>query len=124
VEEVASHFWGETPEMSEKLRWLAVAHLLERKKLANVLLSPEGEPPHQLGPHGGVKVSLRQRCDDILYFQCVPVVQLRDHIVELCFLTADVGQGKLCLSLGKPHSWSLGPEWRKPHGHSGYFRWY
>jgi hypothetical protein len=49
---------------------------------------------------------------------------LRDHVVELGFLAADASQGKLRLGLGKPHSWSLGPEWREPNGHSGYFCWY
>lgn len=51
------------------------------------------------------------------------MVQLRDDIVQFCSLTADAGQRELSHGLGKPHSWPLGPERRKPHGHSCYLHW-
>jgi hypothetical protein len=39
---------------------------------------------------------------------------------QLDLLADDAGQGKLRLGLGEPHGWPLGPELRKPHGHSEY----
>jgi hypothetical protein len=62
---------------SEKMRHLAVAHLLERKELADAFLPLGGAPPHELGPQRGVGVSFRWRGDDILYFRCVPLGQLK-----------------------------------------------
>jgi hypothetical protein len=115
---------GEAPEMSKKLGGLAVAHVLKRKEVAVALLSRGGQPPHQLHPERGVVVSLQRRGDDIPYFRGVPVVQLQDHTVELGFLDADAGQGKLCLILGNHEAGRSCPERRKSHGHSGYFRWY
>ena len=123
MEEAVWHVWGEAPEVTEKLGWLAIAHLLESKELADALFYRGGQPPHQLGPQGGVGVSFWQKDNDILYPRGVPVVQLRDHIAELGLLAADAGQGKLCLGSGEPHGWSLGPELRESHGHSGYFCW-
>jgi hypothetical protein len=70
VEEIIWHVWGEASEVPQKVGWLEVAHL-ERKELADVLLSRRGQPPHHLGPQRGVGVS---RSDDILYFCRVPVV--------------------------------------------------
>jgi hypothetical protein len=124
VEEVIWHVWGKAPEVPQKLWWLAVAHLFKRKELADASLSLQGQPPHLLGPQHGVGVLLRQRDDDILYFCSVLVVQLWDHMAELCLFTADAGQGKLCLGLGEPQGWPLSPEQWKPRGHSGYLRWY
>jgi hypothetical protein len=50
------------------------------------------------------------------------LVQLRYDIVKFYPLTAYAGQRELRLSLGEPHGWPLGPERRKPYGHSGYLR--
>jgi hypothetical protein len=46
-----------------------------------------------------------------------------DRVAELGLLTTDADQGKLCLSLGQPHGWPLGPEEQEPHDHSAYFCW-
>jgi hypothetical protein len=48
------------------------------------------------------------------------VVQLRDQVAEFDVLASDAGQGELRLGLDEPHGWSLGPERREPHGHSGH----
>jgi hypothetical protein len=60
----------------EKLGRLAVAHLLERKELADALLSQGEQPPRQLGPQCGVQVSFRWRGDDVFYFRGILVVQM------------------------------------------------
>jgi hypothetical protein len=54
----------QAPEVSEKLRQLEVAHLLECKELADALLSRGGQPPHQLNPQHGIGLSFWQRGDD------------------------------------------------------------
>jgi hypothetical protein len=40
--------------------------------------------------------------------------------MEFWPLTADACQRELCLSLGEPHGWSIGPERRTPYSHSRY----
>jgi hypothetical protein len=45
-------------------------------------------------------------------------------VEELGLLAADAGQEKLHLSLGEPHCWPFDLEPRRPHGHSGYLRWW
>jgi hypothetical protein len=65
VEEVFWQVWGEVPEVPQKLKRFAVAHL-ERKGLANTLLSQGGQPPHQVCPQRGVGVLFGRRGDDVL----------------------------------------------------------
>jgi hypothetical protein len=96
----------------QELGWLTVAHLLERKELADALHSRGGQLPHELGPQCGVGVSFGQRGESAHYFCGISVVQLLDHVEEFGHLASDAGQEKLHLGLGKPHSWPLGPEWQ------------
>ena len=42
----------------------------------------------------------------------MPVLQLGYHVVELCLLTGDGGEGELSFGLGEP---VVGPERRKAH---------
>jgi hypothetical protein len=56
------------------------------------------------------RVLLQWRSDDVLHLCGVPVVQLRDYIVEFSSLNADGHEGELSLSLSKPHGWPLGPK--------------
>lgn len=103
MEEGVWHIWGEATQVSEKLRRLAIAHLLESKKLEDALFYRRGQPPHQLGPQRGAGVSFWRKDNDILYSRGIPVAQLQDHMAELGLLAADAGQGKLCLGSGEPH---------------------
>jgi hypothetical protein len=66
------------------------------------LLSRRGQPPYELGPQRGVRVSFVWRGDDNLYFCGIPVVQLRVYMEELGLLAADAVQEKLCLGLDEP----------------------
>jgi hypothetical protein len=121
-QEVVRQVRGEASEVSQELRQLAIAHLLERENPVSALLPREGQPFQQLGPQLGVWVLLGRRGDDVLHLCGVSLVQPRFHIMEFCPLTADAGHRELRLSLGEQHGWSLGPERRKPYGHSGYLR--
>jgi hypothetical protein len=60
--------------MSQKLRRLVVSHL-ERKELMNALLSGGEEPPDELGPQRGIRVSFG-RGGDVFHLRGIPVVQL------------------------------------------------
>jgi lipoate-protein ligase A len=106
--------------MSKELGRLTVAHLLEREYMADALLSRGAQPPYELGPQRGVRVSFGRRGDYILYICGIPMVQLRDYVAELGLLAVDADLGKLRLVLGEPHGWPLGPEGREPHRHSRY----
>jgi hypothetical protein len=121
-QEVVRQVRGEASELSQELRRLAIAHLLKRDYPVSALLPREGQPFQQLGSRLGLWVLLGRRGDDIPQLCGVSLVQLRYGIMGFCPLTADAGQRILRLSLGEPHGWSLGPERRKPHGHSGYLR--
>ena len=45
----------------------------------------------------------------------MPVFQLGYHVVELCLLTGDGGEGELSFGLGGPEDGPVGPERRKAH---------
>jgi hypothetical protein len=100
-----------------------VANLIDHEELLDALLCRWGQTPHKLGSQCCVGVSFGWRGDDVLHLCGVLVVQLQDHMAELDVLAANTGQGELCLSLGEPHSWLLGSQWREPHGYSGYLCW-
>jgi hypothetical protein len=62
---------------------------LECEDLVSALLSGGGQPIQQLGPQLCVGILLGRRGDDVLYLCGVPVVQLRDDVVERRSLVAD-----------------------------------
>jgi hypothetical protein len=97
VEEVLRHIGCKTPQVSQELGWLTIAHLLGRKQLADALASQWGQPTHQLGPQCGVTVPFGRRDDDVLDLLGISVVQLRDDMKEFSGLAPDTGQGKLRL---------------------------
>jgi hypothetical protein len=89
-QEVVRQVRGEASEVSQELRRLAIAHLLERENPVSALLPREGQPFQQLGPQLGVWVLLVRRGDDV-HLCGVSLVQLVYDIMELCPLTADAG---------------------------------
>jgi hypothetical protein len=80
-------FWHvryKAPEMLQETGRLAFAHLLERKKLQDALLSRGVQPPHELGPQCGVGVSFGWEGDNVLHFFGVPVIQLPKSRGRIC----------------------------------------
>jgi hypothetical protein len=93
---------------------------LEREELVSALLSGGGQPVQQLGPQFRVGVMLGWGGDYVLYLCGVPVVQLKDNMIEFGSLIADAGQRELSLGLGEPQGWPIGPERQKAYCHSRY----
>jgi hypothetical protein len=77
--------WDEASEVLQKLRRLAIAHLLERENPVSALLPREGQPFQQLSPQLGVWVLLRRGGVDVLHLCGVSLVQLRyDNKIFSC----------------------------------------
>jgi hypothetical protein len=65
MEEAIWHVWGESPQVPQKLGRLTFNHL-ERKELADSLLSRGGQPPQERGPQRGAGVLFGWSGDDVL----------------------------------------------------------
>jgi len=52
---------------------------------------------------------------DAFDFRRMPVLHVGYHVVELCLLTGEGGEGELSFGLGKPETGPVGPERRKAH---------
>jgi hypothetical protein len=90
--------WGSRLELPVRGSWgvgetemVAVAPLLVHEELPDALFAWRGQPPHQFRLQCLVGLSLQWGRNDVFHFHLsgVPVVELRDDVVELRPLAGD-----------------------------------
>jgi hypothetical protein len=84
--------WGQSPEVSQKLRRRTVTHVLDHEEPTMTLCWGGGKSLGEHGSKGCARIPLGWGGDNVVYLFGVPVVKLRYDMVEFSSLGSDAGR--------------------------------